>query len=157
MAQFSKNEKRTVSKPDMTPLVDLGFLLITFFIYTTTFTKPVHFSYKQPIKDGDKTNFTKESNSLTIVIGKNDELFFHQKTLDDLSNLSAIPQSKTALRALLIDAKNRAVDSDNFTVIIKPSEFSTYNRFVDMLDEMVITNQQRYAVVDISEKEIALL
>ncbi len=157
MAQLSSNEKRIVSKPDMNPLVDLGFLLITFFIYTATFTKPVQFSYNQPIKDGNHISEMKKSNSMTIIIGKNDELFYHQKTVEELSNLTAIPQSKIALRTLIIDAKSKALDHENFNVIIKPSEFSTYNQLVDMLDEMVITNQELYAVVDISDKEKSLL
>jgi biopolymer transport protein ExbD len=157
MAQLTGNNKREAAKPDMTPMVDLGFLLITFFMYTTTFTNPVQLSFNQPIKDDASTSEIMESNSLTIIIGKNDELLYHMTNLEDLTTLSNISNSKSAFRELLINSKKNATKAENFTVIIKPSEFSTYNGFVDVLDEMVIINQKVYAVVDISEKEVSLL
>jgi biopolymer transport protein ExbD len=157
MVQLKRNNKREAAKPDMTPMVDLGFLLITFFMYTTTFTNPVQLSFNQPIEDDDLTSEIMESNSLTIIIGKDDELLYHQTNLDDLTALTNISESKSALRELLISSKKNASKAENFTVIIKPSEFSTYGGFVDVLDEMVIINQDIYAVVDISEKEVSLL
>jgi biopolymer transport protein ExbD len=157
MAQLTGNNKREAAKPDMTPMVDLGFLLITFFMYTTTFTNPVQLSFNQPIEDDDSTSEIMESNSLTIIIGKNDELLYHQTNLDDLTALTNISNSKSAFRKLLINSKKNAAKAGSFTVIIKPSEFSTYNGFVDVLDEMVIINQRVYAVVDISKKEMSLL
>jgi biopolymer transport protein ExbD len=157
MVQLKRNNKREAAKPDMTPMVDLGFLLITFFMYTTTFTNPVQLSFNQPIEDDDLTSEIMESNSLTIIIGKDDELLYHQTNLDDLTALTNISESKSALKELLISSKKNASKAENFTVIIKPSEFSTYGGFVDVLDEMVIINQDIYAVVDISEKEVSLL
>jgi hypothetical protein len=77
--------------------------------------------------------------------------------LDDLTALTNISDSKSTFRKLLINSKRNATKAENFTVIIKPSEFSTYNGFVGVLDEMVIINQDIYAVVDISEKETSLL
>lgn len=156
MAQLSNNEKRNVSKPDMTPLVDLGFLLITFFIYTTTFTKPVQMPFAQP-KSDEGTSIIKESNSLTLILGANNQLFYHNKNLIELTEISLVGNSKTDLQDLLINSKRNAKSAEKFTVIIKPSEFSTYNNFVDILDEIVIVNQQIYAVVDISAKEKVLL
>lgn len=156
MATFTSTNKKSAAKPDMTPLVDLGFLLITFFIYTTTFTKPVQMPFAQPSNEGG-TSPIMESNSLTLIIGKSDKLFYHEETLKDLSALIAVGESKTALRDLLINSKLNAKAADKFTVIIKPSDLSTYNKFIDVLDEMVIVNQEHYAVVDISEKEKSLL
>lgn len=156
MASFTTSNKKNAAKPDMTPLVDLGFLLITFFIYTSTFTKPVQFSYNQPLKDGE-TSAIYDSNTLTLIIGKNDEIFYHRDNQDELTNLNSVEDSKTGLRNLLTQSKMQAKEADNFTVIIKPSDLSTYNRFIDILDEMIIVNQDRYAVVDITEKEKSLL
>ncbi len=77
--------------------------------------------------------------------------------MDDWTALTNISNSKSAFRKLLINSKKNAAKAGSFTVIIKPSEFSTYNGFVDVLDEMVIINQRVYAVVDISKKEMSLL
>lgn len=156
MASFTTSNKKNAAKPDMTPLVDLGFLLITFFMYTSTFTKPVQFSYNQPLKNGE-TSAIYDTNTLTLIIGENDQVFYHRNSLDDLTNLSPVENSKTGLRKLLTQSKMMAKEADNFTVIIKPSDLATYNKFIDILDEMIIVNQDRYAVVDITEKEKSLL
>lgn len=157
MAEITTKGKRSIAKPDMTPLVDLGFLLITFFMYTTSFNKPVQLPYNQPVKEDNLTSDIRDSNSLTIIIGKDNELLYHRTNLENISALTSIGDSKQAFRELVINSKKEAIKSENFTVIIKPTEFSTYDGFVDVLDEMLIVNQEIYAVVDISEKEKELL
>lgn len=156
MATFTTTNKKSIAKPDMTPLVDLGFLLITFFMYTTTFTKPVQMPFAQP-KANEGSSFIKESNSLTLLISEYDKVYYHSKAAKDLTELKAVEESKNALRELLITSKTNAISPDMFTVIIKPSDLSTYNKFVDILDEMIIVNQEHYAVADLSQQEKTLL
>lgn len=155
MANLMNSDRKKVAKPDMTPLVDLGFLLITFFMYSTTFTKPVNFSFVQPKKDG--TSPVKESNTLTVLIGENDELLYHQTNETELETLEKVGDKPTDFRNLVWNTRSKSTDNKAFTVIIKPSDESTYNKFVDVLDEMIITKQERYAVVDVTKKEKKLL
>ena len=148
-------------RPDMTPMVDLGFLLITFFMYTTTFVQPVIMKYFQPEKDanGCSTSIIKESNTLSLILAKNNRIFWHQSNEKDLNGekLKETAYSALQLRNLILDRHKNAQDPKNFTVIIKPTDESSYENLVDVLDEMAITKTIHYAVVDVASKENQLL
>ena len=75
-----KKAKKMSTKVDMTPMVDLGFLLITFFIFTTTMAQPTAMNLFMP-KDVDKPedqNKVKESGAFTILLGKQDIVYFYE-------------------------------------------------------------------------------
>lgn len=79
-----KKAKKLSTRVDMTPMVDLGFLLITFFIFTTTMTTPTTLDLNMP-KDVDKPeNQTeaKESGVMTIMLGKADQVYFYYGKLE---------------------------------------------------------------------------
>jgi biopolymer transport protein ExbD len=157
MAEIT-TRNRKVAKPDMTPLVDLGFLLITFFIYTTTFTSSKTMPFYQSIPD-EGVQDVRVSNSMTLLLGNDNRLFWHQKSSEEIDRqfVNKISYSKKDLRNLVISKRTNALEPEHFTVIIKPSIGSNYKNMVDVLDEMVISNQQSYAVVDITPNEEKLL
>ena len=140
---------------DMTPLVDLGFLLITFFVFTTTFTSNRMMVLNMPDKTNKPGPIMKYTNTLTLILGKDNRIFWHQKGSKDLNNNVFNETSYgMTLSKLIVEKRNNAIEKANFTVIIKPSDESNYKNTVDVLDEMVITNQVRYLLTDISTKEV---
>lgn len=146
-----------VARVDMTPMVDLGFLLITFFMFTTTFSVPNMMKLNMPdIIDRDKTIIPVigESNSLNLILGKDNRIFWHQKNYDELNTdyLNEVSYGK-ALRELILQKRIHASKSENFTVIIRATDDANYKNAVDALDEMAITNQERYVLADITPKE----
>jgi biopolymer transport protein ExbD len=156
MAEINTGSRR-VARPDMTPMVDLGFLLITFFMFTTTFSLPYVMDLAMP-KDGKDTSPMKVKNTLTLILGKENRIFWHQAIANNLEEGSLIETtfSPKELRTLLI-SKNRAAEKpENFTVIIKPTDESSYENLVDILDEMAITKMPHYSLVDISSKEVGI-
>ncbi len=142
---------------DMAPMCDLGFLLITFFMFTTTFSKPNIMHLNMPPKvDIPQTDIPeiKTKNSFTVILGKDDKIYWHQEEMGDLnaSNLNETNYSKDGIRKEILRAQKEA-DQDKFTIIIKPTDDSNYKNLVDILDEMEITNSTRYGIKDLTSKE----
>ena len=152
-----KKSKKLSTRVDLTPMVDLGFLLITFFIFTTTMSQPTAMKLFLP-KDTEKPeeqNKVKESGALTLMLGGDNNIFYYEGQLaPDGSNFKSTNFKE--IRKLIID-KKRSTDPKDFVVVIKPSAESTYKNTVDLLDEMTINDVKRYALVDISEAELQFL
>ncbi|MGZ5247436.1 MAG: ExbD/TolR family protein [Flavitalea sp.] len=149
-----KKSKKLSTRVDLTPMVDLGFLLITFFIFTTTMSQPTAMKLFLP-KDTEKPeeqNKVKESGALTLLLGNEGNIFYYEGQLaPDGSNFKSTNFKE--IRQVII-TKKRSTDPEDFVVVIKPSPESTYKNTVDMLDEMTINDVKRYALVDISEVEM---
>jgi biopolymer transport protein ExbD len=176
-----KKAKRLSTRVDMTPMVDLGFLLITFFIFTTTMSTPSTmdlFMPKDTNKDEDQ-NKAKESGALTIMLGKNNIVYYYEgQLLPDASNFKTsnfkdirseiISKRKEVISTHQHDAscekiwaqnkgdKNSCLDRD-FVVVIKPDPDATYKNTVDILDEMTINGVKRFAMVDLFPQELQLI
>lgn len=148
-----KKSKKLSTRVDLTPMVDLGFLLITFFIFTTTMSQPTAMKLFLP-KDADRpedNNKAKESGALTILLGKDNNVFFYEGILaPDGSNFKS--SNFTDIRKEIIRKKQSTPEKD-FVVVIKATDESTYKNVIDILDEMTINVVKRYALVDISEPE----
>lgn len=155
--------KKQSTRVDMTPMVDLGFLLITFFMFTTTFSKPNVMDLGLPAKPKDKKEQPKDneidlSNSISLIIGKDNRIFWHQQDQAGLNDqtLNETTMDREGIRKVVEQAKARAKKQDIFTVIIKPTDDAVYKNFVDILDEMAITKNERYGVTDIKPWEEAI-
>lgn len=152
-----KKGKKLSTRVDLTPLVDLAFLLITFFIFTTTMSTPTAMNLYLP-KDTDKPeeqNKAKESGALTILLSKDRSVYYYEGILaTDGSNFKQAPFSE--VRKLVMDKKNNTAKED-LVIVIKPTEKCTFADVVDALDEMTIADIKRYAMVDVSEGELALI
>lgn len=144
--------KKLSTRVDLTPMVDLGFLLITFFIFTTTMSQPTAMKLIMPDDRGDATR-TKESGVLTLLPSFNGMVYYYEGKLDDLNLKKA---SVKEVRDVIIEKKLRTPAKD-LCVIIKPSKASAYGDLVNVLDEMTINDVKRYALVDITEQEEALI
>ncbi len=132
----------------MTPMVDLAFLLITFFILATTLSKPSSMTLNVPDKTEkqEETEPIKASKVMTIFLGNNNEVHY---IFGKAANEN--PELKTArfgmdLRTAIQTSKAKV--GPDFVVVIKPTAKSTYKNMVDILDEMAITKTKRYALVD---------
>ncbi|HPG11726.1 MAG TPA: biopolymer transporter ExbD [Chitinophagaceae bacterium] len=178
-----KKAKKLSTRVDMTPMVDLGFLLITFFVFTATMTTPTTLDLNMPkdIKDEKEQTETKESSTLTILLGKNNHVYYYEgqlkveegennfktSTFKEIRNV-ILNKKKEVISRYVPDpeceAKAKAdgkpisncADKD-FVVIIKPNKDATYKNTVDILDEMTINQVRTYAMVKIGKEEQELI
>jgi biopolymer transport protein ExbD len=139
-------------------MVDLGFLLLTFFIFTTTMSQPTAMNLPLP-KDTDnpeEQNKAKESGALTLMVGKNSNVYYYEGILlPDASNFTSSTMKQ--VRDVIIKKKRSVADEKDFVVVLKPNEDATYKDLIDILDEMLINDVKRYALVDISDVENQLI
>jgi biopolymer transport protein ExbD len=159
-------QKKQSTRMDMTPMVDLGFLLLTFFVLTATLAKPQTMQVTMPEKpkEGEKQQPVKESETVTVVLGKNNKVFYFQGKPNDPAtkeNLVQTDYSSKGIRKALLDFKTKIgkdeEGKDKMIVIIKPTDDSKYRNAVDILDEMNITGVKKYAIVDITPEELTLI
>ena len=152
-----KKAKKLSTRVDLTPMVDLGFLLITFFIFTTTMSQPTAMKLNLP-KDTDKPeeqNKVKESGVLTLMLGKNDRVYYYEGTLaPDASNFKT--SNFKEIRSEIL-SKKKSTNPEDFVIVIKPDQDCSYKNVVNMLDEMLINDVKRYATVEISPVEYQLI
>lgn len=167
--------KKMSTRVDLTPMVDLGFLLITFFMLTTTLAKPQIMPVVMPEKDVKQEDLqaTKESQVLTLMLGANDKVYYYEGITD--AKLDSTDYSAEGLRKVILDKKERVkqqwgeTEKDDpknpgqkkmiskLNVIIKPTKESRYKNIVDAFDEMKITNVSLYVLLDISAQEEAFI
>jgi biopolymer transport protein ExbD len=155
-----KKGKKLSTRVDLTPMVDLGFLLITFFVFTTTMSQSTAMNMNEP-KDDDTTQQLKVKNSgaMTILLGKADQVYYYYGQLD-ANRLSEQFKSTTfkQIRELIVE-KKKATPIDDLMYIIKSDDQSTFRNAIDILDEMSICDIKpgHYAEVDMTDAEKLLI
>lgn len=153
--------KKVSTRVDLTAMVDLAFLLITFFMLTTSLNRPQAMDLAMP--DKDETQDTKlevaDNRTMTILLGSNNKVEWYMGTIENPSEPTVEGYGKNGVRqAILKKMKDvKAATGKDIMVLLKPSDKSNYRNLVDILDEMKITNVTSYAIVDITAPEIGLL
>jgi biopolymer transport protein ExbD len=159
------NTRRKVhsTRVDMTPMVDLGFLLITFFMLTTTLSHPKTMDLVMPRSDGDSMQLP-VSKALTIMLGRNNQIAYYEGMGNDPSQPPQVRYTGFASRngiGDVIRAKRsqvmQAFGKNELMVLIKADDKANYKNVVDIMDEMLINDVARYAMVDITPAEQGLL
>lgn len=141
--------KKLSTRVDLTPMVDLGFLLITFFIYSTELTKPSVMPLHLPADSAPTP--TGESSVITLLLGQHNSIYYYEGA-DPAAGKSADQRS---IRTILLDKKRRT-NPAWFEVIIKPTKTATYGNTVNILDEMKIDNIHHYVLTDPTPYEYQL-
>lgn len=158
--------KKHALKTDMTPMVDLGFLLIAFFVVTTELSKPRVADLIMP-KEGPPME-VEMSNALTVLIGSSDSVYYYHGEWNEAYNTQKIYKTTLSLRNGLGDVirqKQQYLDQINFSkegraglmLLIKPGPKADYEKVVNMLDEILINDVKKYALVKPSQYEIEYL
>jgi biopolymer transport protein ExbD len=200
MAQIQSNEqdsgkggkhgkvraKKQSTHIDMTPMVDLAFLLLTFFMLTTTFGKPKTMEINMPVKDPTNQAKNEVNNALTFLLSGDDKVYWYYGELKPETKLTLTDYSPQGLRKLLLDRNKQAVDEiktlrENalktkmvddtlkklivdikgkkyaLMVLVKTDDKAKYKNVINVLDELNICLIGKYALVDLDMREYDLI
>lgn len=143
---------------DMTPMVDLGFLLIAFFVLTTRMGSPTVMNLNMPRTDGSPTPIG-DSYALTVLLGGRS--YYYEGDWDKAVKAGKVfPVTNLELRTIIIRKQHQLDNTaqykfgrDGLMLLIKPSESAAYRTIVDMLDEATIGNVKSYALVEATSSE----
>jgi biopolymer transport protein ExbD len=154
----TKRKLHSALRIDMTPMVDLGFLLITFFIFTTTMSDKTTMRLYMP-HDGD-SSVLGESKVLTVLLGNNNKVYAFEGTFEDaLKNNKIIATSYDESDGIGNQVREKQKQllqlnkKDDLVFLIKPTKQSTYKNVIDALDEATINGVKKYMIVDASSQE----
>ncbi|MGC3948706.1 MAG: biopolymer transporter ExbD [Chryseolinea sp.] len=131
---------------DMTPMVDLAFLLLTFFVLTMTINKKYALEIIKPDQEDDKKEppLVKRERVLTLLLGDNDKIHYF---LGDEA-IKTTNYELDGIRHVLLDATSKRPD---LIVLVKPMRTSRYQNLVDIIDEMDTTKLRYYLVKETAE------
>jgi biopolymer transport protein ExbD len=139
--------KKMSTRIDMTPMVDLAFLLLTFFILTSTFNDATIMNLD--MREGEPQPIN-HKNVLNLVLAEQNKVYWWIGIDPPISKTDFSPKG---LRKLLL--AHRA--NPHLMVLIKPKDESKYENIVDVLDEITIAGIERYALVDYTEDDKTIL
>ena len=132
--------KKQATKVDLTAMVDLAFLLITFFMLTTSLSKPQAMDIAKPDKDIKDIQrlALRESQTMTILLGKNDKIAWY---MGEAGKSAPTIEGFGDIRSSLLKNKKQVKDASgrDIVIIVKPTDGSNYKNFVDIMDEINIT------------------
>jgi biopolymer transport protein ExbD len=185
--------KKQQLRVDFTPMVDMNMLLITFFMFCTTLSKPQIMNLVVPAKDNqnltdEERPKTADSRTTTIIMAADDVVYYYfgKPNFEDYSSLKQTDYSPEGLRAVLYEKNGEVIrqmaelrlqeargeitkevfdersktlknDKEGQVVIIKPTDESTYDNLVTVLDEMQICSIGTYALVEPNDSDTFLI
>lgn len=138
-------------KVDLTAMVDLAFLLITFFMLTTSLSKPNAMDMAKPDVSEPGDLMVPASRTMTILLGKNNKLAWYMGEADK-SQLQTINFQE--VRKTILINKNRVYQANasdpkkSLIVIVKPTDGANYQNFVDIMDEISLAKITTAPMID---------
>ena len=147
--QISLKKKNT--RVDLTPMVDLGFLLITFFVFTTTMNTPTVMKVDMPFDKTTENNPVCKSCALTVLLCNDDVIKYYE---GDFATAVFHSTNYADIREVIRNKKELVKrvrgSTDEFVLIIKPTGESSFKNFVDITDEVTINQVKRYYLDEVS-------
>ena len=159
-----RRQKKHNLRTDMTPMVDLGFLLITFFVFTAEISKPATLKLYVPKQEGPPTKLAM-SNALTVLLGDHDKVYYYHGDWKDAfaanqvftTNLSVTDGLGKVVRdkQKWLDIHNLKEKRNGLMFLIKPAKGASYKMVIDALDEVLINKVSKYTILPLTPEETA--
>ncbi len=160
-----KGRKKKSARVDMTAMVDVAFLLLTFFVLTTTLASPAGMDIiKPPVSGDDMTTTQPEKNILTLILGSNDQVYYYQGMPE--GDLGRTDFSSEGLRQVIFDhlkqepnpcGKGVSRPCWDPIIVLKPNKTCRYKNVVDALDELQLSEARKYCYAEMTSSDSLLL
>lgn len=135
---------------DMTPMVDLAFLLLTFFILTSVFNHPSAITLRMPMDIGTPT----EMNGATIIVDSTNQYFAVGDFLKHPNRIHKVNH----LENELLQTKNAFQKASKpLFVVVLVADNTPYQKVIHVLDDLSIADIKSYSLQDKSAAEIQAL
>ncbi|NGF55348.1 biopolymer transporter ExbD [Parapedobacter sp. SGR-10] len=148
--------RKAAPKVDLTAMVDLAFLLITFFMLTTSLNKPHSLDVAMPDNTIENTQDMDERRVVSLLIGEG-KVSWYQGGFDrPIKNPEFIEFGSTDLRHTLVKMKSQIpqmAEGKDMVVLVKPSKQARAGDIINALDEIKISGVKRYLISKISHAE----
>ena len=157
--QSGKIVNKKSTRVDLTPMGDLGFLLITFFVFTTSMTEPTTLKLIVPTATNVIAPIPK-SRVLTVIPYSNNIVKYYEGALPANGKLNETTNTANGIRKIILDKKQRvkiATGKNDMILIIKPTDESNYKNFVNILNEVSINEIRLYFIDKLSAAENEML
>lgn len=155
-----KNQRTVCNKKstrvDLTPMVDLGFILITFFVFTATLTDAKAMNLLLPDDSDTAVNDAVcESCALTLILEDNNRLYYYEGQEKNAQYKTSNYSSK-GIRQLIMEKRKQVfqkMGKDRMVLLVKPAAKSSFKNLIDVVDECNISLVKRYYIDEITDKE----
>jgi biopolymer transport protein ExbD len=159
ITKSAKGNKTFVAKLiriDLTPMVDLGFLLITFFVFTSALSEPKALGMVTPKDSSTINDEVCETCAITILPANATDYWYYEGMYN--GKLTLAKNGIKEVRNLLAQRKQIASAQQKTAVlIIKPTNSSNLNQLVKLIDESKICAYPRYYLDEPKTEELAQL
>jgi biopolymer transport protein ExbD len=165
MAEIINNQKKTngrkkinikSTRVDLTPMVDLGFLLITFFVFTTSMMEPKVLDMMEPNDTKPINDSLCQSCVLTLILADSNAIYYYEGN-ETVRDIKRTDFSVNGIRKILREKKIKVMAArgkNAFSVIIKPTQWSRLQNLVNIQDEATLVGVVRYYMSEPTSDEI---
>jgi biopolymer transport protein ExbD len=142
-----RKPRRLGVRIDMTPMVDIAFLLLTFFMLTTTMTKPQTMEINLPPDKEVKVEMA-ESNLMTLRVQETGAMYW---------NIGIESPHKIEFKDLKAHLKDRMAQNPKLTVLLKIDRKGKYSMMVDIIDEFNVCSVGRFSIAPMNDTDLKVL
>lgn len=142
-----KKGRRLGIRIDMTPLVDVAFLLLTFFMLTTSMSRPQTMEINLP-PDPQVNVEIAESNLLTLRIDENSKIYWA---------VGIQASEKIEFASLRNFLRERATANPKLVTLVKIDRKSKYETMVNIMDELNLANITRFSLAPLLDQDKAMI
>jgi biopolymer transport protein ExbD len=136
-----KKKRRLSIRIDMTPMVDVAFLLLTFFMLTTYFSKPQTMELNLPPDEKQQVEVA-ESNLMTLRVASDGVIFW---------NIGTDPAHRVEMKELRKFLEDKNKENPKLITLLKVDRDGKYSMMIKLMDEIAIAKVTRFSLAPMNE------